>query len=236
LENGKFVSGKLLDKVDKENPESDRAAYNDALDAAEKLLPTRWKNAPASRQQTFYSLWEHAERAKLLLGQASGTKEGTEPTFIMDGQQIAELLAQNDIQLPQSSLNNLSVTLTVQQFANAVTGVIKEAIGIAKGLMESGLRRQEAPQENSSKEQLDWLILSGKTCNLDLVRKELKQQFSKSDRFVWNPERITFVPEYTLASLIVSCGTQRELPLCPNTQSCCCGFLRGRLTLGELRL
>ncbi|MBC6455497.1 MAG: hypothetical protein GDA43_21795 [Hormoscilla sp. SP5CHS1] len=138
--------------------------------------------------------------------------------------------------MPQSSLNNLSVTLTVQQFANAVTGVIKEAIGIAKGLMESGLRRQEAPQENSSKEQLDWLILSGKTCNLDLVRKELKQQFSKSDRFVWNPERITFVPEYTLASPIVSCGTQRELPLCPNTQSCCCGFLRGRLTLGELRL
>jgi len=210
LENGKFVSGKLLDKVDKENPESDRAAYNDALDAAEKLLPTRWKNAPASRQQTFYSLWEHAERAKLLLGQASGTKEGTEPTFIMDGQQIAELLAQNDIQLPQSSLNNLSVTLTVQQFANAVTGVIKEAIGIAKGLMESGLRRQEAPQENSSKEQLYWLILSGKTCNLDLVRKELKQQFSKSDRFVWNPERITFVPEYTkLATSAGACYAEK---------------------------
>jgi len=58
LENGKFVSGKLLENVDKENPESDRAAYNDALDAAEKLLPTHrnWENAPASRQQTFYSL------------------------------------------------------------------------------------------------------------------------------------------------------------------------------------
>jgi len=148
------------------------------------------------------------------LGQASGTKEGTEPTFIMDGQQIAELLAQNDIQLPQSSLNNLSVTLTVQQFANAVTGVIKEAIGIAKGLMESGLRRQEDPQENSSKEQLDWLILSGKTCNLDLVGKELKQQFSKSDRFVWNPERITFVPEYTkLATSAGACYAETLMQL-----------------------
>lgn len=216
LDNGKFQAGKLLASVDKENPEGD-VAYKDALEAAEKVLSTRWKNSPA-RQQAFYTLWEHAEEAKLKLGKKYQTKEGTEPTFVLDGQKISELLAQNDIQLPQSSLNHLSVTLSVAQFERTVKPAIKEAIGIAKGLMESGLSRQEASHENELKEQLDWLILSGKTCNLYLVEQELYRQFSKSDRFVWNPEKITFVPEYTkLATSAGACYAEklRQLVFAP---------------------
>jgi hypothetical protein len=89
--------------------------------------------------------------------------------------------------------------------------VIKEAIGIAKGLMESRLGNSDDAQNNSGtekeddaqnnseteKEKVDWLILSGKTCNLDLVKREIYQEFSKSDYFVWNPERITFDLEFT---------------------------------------
>jgi hypothetical protein len=41
-ENGEYISGSLLKCVDKENPETDTVAYKDALDAAEKVLPTRW--------------------------------------------------------------------------------------------------------------------------------------------------------------------------------------------------
>ena len=200
VEDGKFQTGSLLACLDNDNPEAD-VRYKDALDTAEKLLPTRWKTAP-SRQQTFYTLWEHAEKAKLLLGQTN--PEDLEPTFLLDGQQIGELLAQNDVQLPETSMGNLSVKLTLSQFERAVTPDIKEAIGIAKGLMESGLSRE------SSNEQLDWLILSGKTCNLDLVKRLLYQEFSKSNRFVWNPERITFVPKYTkLATSAGACYAEK---------------------------
>ncbi|MFM8005780.1 MAG: molecular chaperone, partial [Dolichospermum sp.] len=63
LENGKFQTGSLLKCIDKENPEGD-VAFKDALDTAEKVLPTRWQQAP-QRLQTFYTLWDHAEAAKL---------------------------------------------------------------------------------------------------------------------------------------------------------------------------
>jgi hypothetical protein len=42
---------------------------------------------------------------------------------------------------------------------------------------------------------VDWFILSGKTCNLDLVNRQVRQVLSNSRQFVRNPERVTFVPE-----------------------------------------
>ncbi|NTW19082.1 MAG: molecular chaperone, partial [Nostocales cyanobacterium W4_Combined_metabat2_030] len=55
LEDGKFKTGSLLKCIDKENPEGD-VAFKDALDTAEKVLPTRWQQA-TQRLQTFYTLW-----------------------------------------------------------------------------------------------------------------------------------------------------------------------------------
>ena len=200
LKNDEFQSGTLLACVDKSNPEAD-ASYKDALDDAEKVLSTRFQKSP-SRLQTFYILWEHAERAKLILGQKPKTKDTTEPTFVLNGQQIAELLFEPNTLSPYQSLDNLSVELTVQQFEKAVTPVLKEAIGIAQGLMENCLKDDKQP--------VDWLILSGKTCNLDLVDKELYTKFSNSPSFVWNRERITFVPEYSkLATSIGACYAEK---------------------------
>jgi len=56
----------------------------------------------------------------------------------------------------------------------------------------------------AAQEPLDWLILSGKTCNLDLVHRAIRQEFVNSPHFVWNPERVTFVPQY--AKLAPSAG------------------------------
>jgi hypothetical protein len=67
LEDGKFKIGSLLKCGDKENAEGD-VAFKDALDTAEKVLATPWQQAP-QRLQTFYTLWDHAEAAKLKLGQ-----------------------------------------------------------------------------------------------------------------------------------------------------------------------
>ncbi|MBD2776851.1 molecular chaperone [Iningainema tapete] len=206
LENGKFQPGKLLACVDKEIREGD--AYKDALNAAEKVLPTRWKNS-SLRAQTFYTLWEQAENAKIILGQKR-CKDSPEPTFVVDGQKIAELLQQQDIYLPNEVIDSLSVTLTVHQFEKAVSPVIKEAIGIAQGLVENALRTKSSNPNTQNNEQVDWLILSGKTCNFELVERELYRVFSKSDYFVWNKDRVTFEPEYTkLATSAGACYAEK---------------------------
>jgi hypothetical protein len=208
LYNGTFQSGSLLACVDKEIREGD--AYKDALNTAEKVLPTRWKNS-ASRVQTFYTLWEQAENAKIRLGQKQ-SQETPNPTFVLDGQKISELLLQNDIQLPNEVIDTLSVTLTVEQFERAVSPVIQEAVGIAKGLIENALLTKSSHWQDTQtdKEQVDWLILSGKTCNLELVERELYRVFSQSNYFVWNEERVTFEPEYTkLATSAGACFAEK---------------------------
>jgi hypothetical protein len=205
LEQGKFKSGSLLKCVDKENPEGD-AAYKDALDTAEKVIPTRWQQAP-QRLQTFYTLWDHAETAKLKLGQKS---ENSLLTFTIFEPQIAELLTQSAIKFQVRNAENISVTLDSQQFERAASSAIKEAIGIAKGLMESRLRPDNKNIDSWNTRKVDWLILSGKTCNLDLVQHQIYQEFSKSPYFVWNPERITFVLEYTkLATSAGACYAEK---------------------------
>lgn len=90
LEDGKFKIGSLLKCGDKENAEGD-VAFKDALDTAEKVLPTPWQQAP-QRLQTFYTLWDHAEAAKLKLGQKL-PGDSSLLTFTLSEQQISELLA-----------------------------------------------------------------------------------------------------------------------------------------------
>lgn len=207
LNKGKFQPGKLVACIDQQIPEGE--AYKEALNAAEKVLPTRWKNAPA-RAQTFYTLWEYAENAKLILGQKR--EQGLpNPIFVLDGQKISELLAQNDTKLPREFIDNISVIITIDQFERVASPVIQEAIGIGQGLIENAF-------VTTNQEQVDWLILSGKTCNLELVEKELYRVFSKSDYFIWNQERVTFEPEYTkLATSAGACFAEklRQLSFSP---------------------
>ncbi|MEI6443779.1 MAG: molecular chaperone [Nostocales cyanobacterium ELA583] len=200
LEDGKFKTGSLLRCIDKENPEGD-VAFKDALDTAEKVLPTRWQQA-TQRLQTFYTLWDHAEAAKLKLGQKPPT-DGSLLTFTLNEQQIGELLAQSSVKFQVRSSESISLTLDNQQFERAAMSSIKEAIGIAKGLMESRL-------SSELNQKVDWLILSGKTCNLDLIQQKIYEEFSQSPYFVWNPERITFVLEFTkLATSAGACYAEK---------------------------
>lgn len=207
LEQGKFKTGSLLKCLDRENPEGD-IAYKDALDTAEKVLPTRWQQAP-QRLQSFYILWDHAEAAKLKLGQKP-LVENSLLTFTLSEQQISELLTQSAVKLQVKDPNNICITLDNHQFERAAASGIKEAIGIAKGLMESRLRPDDITKDSWNSQKVDWLILSGKTCNLDIVQRQIYQEFSKSPYFVWNPERITFVLEFTkLATSAGACYAEK---------------------------
>src|SRR5262245_22177550 len=63
--NGQYVPVSILDAV--ATPPRLAPRCTDALYAAELVVPTRWKDEPA-RLQAFYTIWEHAETAKLRLG------------------------------------------------------------------------------------------------------------------------------------------------------------------------
>lgn len=63
-----FLSGAYQRKSLIEHTLSRQSSHHsDALELIETLLPTRWKDEP-SRAQAFYSLWQHAEDAKIHLG------------------------------------------------------------------------------------------------------------------------------------------------------------------------
>ncbi len=197
----KFQTGTLLACLDRENPEGDSTAYTDALNAAEKVLPTRWEKYP-ELLQPFYTLWEHSETAKLELAKNQG--DSYPPPFVLPEKEISDLLRQSGIIFTVNDANSLRVELNRQQFERAVIPVIREAIGIAKGLVSSQLE--------NNKETVGWLILSGKTCNIYLVRDEIRKEFSSYEYFVWNPERVTFVPEFTkLATSAGACYAEKML-------------------------
>jgi hypothetical protein len=206
--NGRYKVGSILEAV-AELPESD-ALFSDALNAAEQVLPTRWRNNPA-RLQVFYTLWDHAEAAKIHLGARRPGGEAP-PAFELGEQEIGTLLAQCGIAHAVKEPGGLRVSLEPARFERVAEPVIQEAVGIARGLLAGRLPRPEvAPTPagaegagEPAQEPLDWLILSGKTCNLDLVQRVIRQEFATSPHFVWNPERVTFVPQY--AKLAPSAG------------------------------
>ena len=198
---GKFISGAILNCVDKKNAENDNVAYKQALDVAEKIIPTRWNTDP-SRLGTFYKLWEYAEEAKIALGNKSHSKDSLSSVFVFSWEKINELLKRSQIEVRPQNPESLGITLTSQQFERVVAPVMEEVIGITTGLIESRLGDEDTnsfvqEEGKSNKNYVDWLILSGKTCNLYQVEREIYREFSTSKYFAWNPERITFVPEYS---------------------------------------
>jgi hypothetical protein len=198
---GRYRPGSVVDAVN-DLPETD-PLFADALNAAEQVLPTRWRNSPG-RLQAFYTLWEYAEAAKIQLG---GRRElGAEPpAFELGDQEISSLLNQCGIAHTVKDAGALRVRLDAGQLERAAEPVLQEAVGIARGLLAGRLPRREAADADAAvQEPLDWLILSGKTCNLDLVHRVIRQEFVNSPHFVWNPERVTFVPQY--AKLAPSAG------------------------------
>ena len=221
---GGYKEGSLLEDIDKEKPELDRDAYKKVLDTADLVLSTRWKDN-TKRLQTFYTLWNLAEEVKIELGKLS--KDESPLTFNVSGETIRKLLEQNEITIQEpENFNDFSVPLNSNQFKRAAFSVIEEAIGIATGLMESRLSDNDKEQNfesqthnsESQTQKVDWLILSGKTCNLDIVQREIYKAFSNSDYFVWNPERITFDPQFTkLATSAGACYAEkmRQLKFSP---------------------
>ena len=208
-ENGKYVPGSLLKAVEKAEKQNRQDLA--ALDAVESILPTRWER-DIDRLRAFYTLWEHVDAPEVRPGIGGGAKidlgrrrePGIQqtPPFTLAGDKVLDLVRQCGYELHLNDTKPLQVSLSYPQFENAVYPVIAEAVNIADSLMT-----RLPPGKD---ECIDWLILSGKTCNLEMVEEEIRRVFGWSDRsekrFTWNKERVTFVPEYAkLATSIGAC-------------------------------
>lgn len=202
VENGKYKDGSLLNAVNYEQDDP----RTDELKAAEKILPTHWKTEPR-RLQTFYTLWEYAEDAKVKL--AKGESE-----FVLTGEQINKILEKTEINYNIKNAGDLSVSLSKENFNHIVTPVIEEAINLAEALVTNRFSKENISEEKKNLPELDWLILSGQTCHLPQVREQIDQKFKSSNYFSCNPEKITFVPDFSkLATSIGACYTEKLLQL-----------------------
>ncbi|MBD2415248.1 molecular chaperone [Nostoc calcicola FACHB-389] len=211
LENGTFKKGTLIACVDKENPEADSAAYEDALKDTERVIPTQWKVSKnsASKAQNFYTLWEYVEEAKLKFAETTAD-DNISPIFVLSASEISQIMINSGIKFEVKNPDNLRVEINKQQFEQAAARVIKQAISIAKGLVKSRLSPDNQSNDNLAIQKVDWLILSGKTCNFYLLQDEIRREFSKYNYFTWNPERVTFVPEFTkLATSAGACYAEK---------------------------
>jgi hypothetical protein len=199
--NDKFVSGSLLlHTLNRQNDGLDGGTSREALDIANQVLPTRWLD-DNSVLEPFYELWEYADAAKLKLGQPA-EHEGVD-SFTLTWKQIQKLVrvssANEDAGAADQDTSEFTVTIDRKQFERAVGPVVKEAVNIARGLVKSRI-------EDRPGERLDWLILSGKTCYLDLVHREVRRQSNESASSAWSPRQITFVPKYAkLATSVGAC-------------------------------
>jgi hypothetical protein len=212
-EKGKYRERSLLTAV--EQAEKNNRRDLAALDAVDKVVPTRW-DRDIDRLQAFFTLWEYADAPEVRPGFGSGAKihlsrrrePGIDqtPPFRLSGDKVLDLVRQCGYELHVTDTQPLEVQLTYPQFCDAVKPVIEEAIHIADSLLD------RVPEGEG--ECVDWLILSGKTCNLEMVEQEIRRVFGWTERsekkFTWNPERVTFVPEYAkLATSIGACYAER---------------------------
>jgi hypothetical protein len=216
-DNGGYISGSILECIDLDDPEQYAESMVAALDAAETILPTRWANDP-KRFQTFYTLWEFAEKAKLAVGSRPDDGQSRPIYFRLSAEEVEQLLAQANLAVSAvDSERDLALTLTLTQIENAMRPVIRKAVGIAKGLLANklGIAKPAVATAGSieggarppTQEKVDWLILSGKSCQLALVDDEIRRTFQdtrETPYFVWNPERVTF--DKTYAKLATSIG------------------------------
>lgn len=202
-EKSKFQPGSLRAYFELEAPElGDMARWQEAKELADRVLPTRWKeegDRRAEKLQAFDTLWRIAEEAKIALGKRRASPTDPRPPHLAHPEKDLRPLLEAcrpelGLPLPADALKAVSLEVHAEQMEKALGRVVQEAVMLAMGTLE-----HLGPDEK-----VDWLILSGQSCNLELVDTEIRKLFAQSDKFVWNPERVTFEPTY--AKLATSLG------------------------------
>lgn len=203
---GRYKNGWIRETIESWEADNNTPRLREALKIADRVLPTSWAEAGearAPRLQAFYTLWDFSEKAKIHLGSKSGDGlETAHREYRLGADQLSALL---DTAYPsyqaKDPKKDLLVVLSAEKMEKAIGKVVDEAVKIAQGTLE---RLPEG-------ERVDWLILSGQSCNLSLVDRTIREAFGKSKKFVWNPDRVTFLPGYAkLSTSIGACYAENQ--------------------------
>lgn len=207
-----YQPGTLLQLI---SAPKDDPNFKVALEAAEDVLPTRFKYKPAARV-AFQALWREAEKIKLALGRRRKARPGMPDLplqYSLDPSAVAALLS-TAWKGANGALNANAgappLMLDSEMFERVAGPVVEQALRIAVGLSESTLRKYEADHPRSDgapPEKLDRIVLSGKSCNLQLVHALLPQTMRKCTYYGDEVTEILF--EDNLAKQATSVGACR---------------------------
>ncbi len=212
-----YLAGSLLEAYEPERTPT--GMFREALSSAEYIVPTQFR-LETRRRRLFDEIWAFAEEVKRdQLGKkpdrpagfpatsasardgASVDREGQgAPAMLaLTPERVATLLSHAGYHLRVEDQDLPELMIPVEDLERIASKVVDQSLDIAKGVIESSLARFERENSLSSdatREILDRLILSGKSCNLRMIRPMIRDKFRSSDRYIEGVTQIIFQPEY----------------------------------------
>jgi hypothetical protein len=227
-----YLPGTLLEAFEPERIPT--GLFREALISSEYVVPTQFRHE-ARRRRLFDEIWAFAEDVKRdqLGGQrdrsagssatAAGSRDPSEGDRVGPGaaavlalspERVATLLSHAGYNLRVEDSDLPELLIRVDELERIAAKVVDQALDIAKGVIESSLarfERENAPSSDASRQILDRLILSGKSCNLRMIRPMIRDRFRSSDRYIEGVTQIIFQPEYAKRATSVGACQAEEI-------------------------
>jgi hypothetical protein len=213
-----YLPGSLLAAFEPERNPS--ALFREALMSAEYIVPTQFR-LEARRRRLFDEIWAFAEDVKRdQLGGRHDRTAGDRPgqngpaVLALSPERIATLLSHAGYNLRVEDNDLPELVIPVEDLERIAAKIVDQALDIAKGVIESSLarfERENAPGPEVPRQILDRLILSGKSCNLRMIRPMIREKFRSSDRYIEGVTQIIFQPEYAKRATSVGACQAEEI-------------------------
>jgi hypothetical protein len=227
-----YLAGSLLEAFEPERMPT--GLFREALSSAEYIVPTQFRVEPR-RRRLFDEIWAFAEDVKRdQLGKRSDRSAGRSTTaaaardgadgeleggdgpavLALSPERVATLLSHAGYNLRVEDRDLPELVIRIEDLERIAAKVVDQALDIAKGVIESSLarfERENTPPSDASRQILDRLILSGKSCNLRMIRPMIRDKFRSSDRYIEGVTQIIFQPEYAKRATSVGACQAEEI-------------------------
>jgi hypothetical protein len=227
-----YLPGALVEAYEPERMPT--GLFREALNSAEYIVPTQFRIEP-KRRRLFDEIWAFAEDVKRdQLGKKSdrpagrsttaapardgahGDGEGSDRPAVLalSPERVATMLSHAGYNLRVEDRDLPELVIRVEDLERIAAKVVDQALDIAKGVIESSLarfEREDTPSSDASRQILDRLILSGKSCNLRMIRPMIRDKFRSSDRYLEGVTQIIFQPEYAKRATSVGACQAEEI-------------------------
>jgi hypothetical protein len=208
--------------------------FREALISSEYIVPTQFRHE-ARRRRLFDEIWAFAEdvkrdqlggkphRSARLSTTAASARDGADgdrgasggpAVLALSPERVATLLSHAGYNLRVEDNDLPELVIRVEDLERIAAKIVDQALDIAKGVIESSLarfERENVPSPDAHRQILDRLILSGKSCNLRMIRPMIRDKFRSSDRYIEGVTQIIFQPEYAKRATSVGACQAEEI-------------------------